>query len=103
MYLQLAKNVNTRYLCEIQKWMLILVSWIPEGLKIEFKPEDILLESIFGKYSLKTEIKDNQIHVYRTFAIYRKLADASTFTDLTSFLRKVAKADATKIVLTTSN
>lgn len=80
-----------------------LVYAIPEGLKIEFKPEDILLESIFGKYSLKTEIKDNQIHVYRTFAIYRKLADASTFTDLTSFLRKVAKADATKIVLTTSN
>jgi hypothetical protein len=76
---------------------------IPAGLNTEFIPGKQNIESKFGKYTLTVEIIDNQIHCYRSFILYADRYKAKDYPDFVAFLKKAAKFDQTKVVLTKKN
>jgi len=77
-----------------------VVITIPAGLSTEFIPGKQIIESKFGKYNLTVEIIDNQLHCYRSFVLYADRYKATEYPDFVAFLKKVAKFDQTKVVLT---
>jgi len=80
-----------------------LVITIPAGFATEFIPGKQNIESKFGKYTLSVEITNNQIHCYRSFILFAERYKATEYTDFVAFLKKVAKYDQTKVVLTRKN
>jgi hypothetical protein len=80
-----------------------LVITIPAGFATEFIPGKQNIESKFGKYTLSVEIIDNQIHCYRSFVLFAERYKATDYPDFVAFLKKVAKYDQTKVVLTKKN
>ena len=80
-----------------------VVIQIPAGLKTEFIPGLQLIESKFGKYAFSAEMKGEQLYCYRMFEVHADRYKASEYGDFIAFLRKIAKSDQTKIVLTQKN
>ena len=72
---------------------------IPTGFEIEFKPEAQIIDSKFGNYSLSVEKSGDHIICTRSFSIRKNRYSAEEYTNFISFLKKVSKADQTKVVL----
>jgi transglutaminase-like putative cysteine protease len=77
-----------------------IVIRIPDGFSTEFLPGKQNLESRFGKYSLFVELIDNQLHCYRSVVMFANRYNATEYPEFITFLKKIAKADLTKVVLT---
>ncbi len=73
---------------------------MPAGLKAEFIPGPQRIESKFGKYVFSAEMKGEQLFCYRMFEVHAGWYKASEYAEFIAFLRKIAKSDQTKIVLT---
>lgn len=73
---------------------------VPEGLATEFIPSKQLIESKFGNYSLSVDVKDREIQCVRSLTVYANRYEAAEFTELVAFLKKISKADLTKLVFT---
>ena len=76
---------------------------MPAGLKAEFIPGQQRIESKFGKYAFSAEMKGEQLFCYRMFEVHAGWYKASEYAEFIAFLRKIAKSDQTKIVLTQKN
>ena len=72
---------------------------IPTGFEIEFKPEAQIIDSKFGNYTLSVEKSGDHIICTRSFSIRKNRYSADEYTDFIAFLKKVSKADQTKLVL----
>ena len=72
---------------------------IPTGFEIEFKPEAQIIDSKFGNYTLSVEKSGDHIICTRSFSIRKNRYSADEYTDFIAFLKKVSKADQTKVVL----
>jgi hypothetical protein len=72
---------------------------LPAGVEIEYKPEKQVIDSKFGHYSLSVEQEGRQLLSIRSFSFYENRYEASEYTDFISFLKKIAKADLSKLVL----
>ncbi len=72
---------------------------LPEGFVIEFKPEKQVIETKFGSYSLIVENIGDKLVCIRSFSIYANRFPAAEYADFIVFMKKITKADQTKIVL----
>lgn len=80
-----------------------VVITIPPGFGIEFIPAKQLIDSKFGKYTLSVEMIDKKLYCFRSFIRYAGRYEANEYADFVAFLKKTAKADQTKVVLTQKN
>ncbi len=80
-----------------------VVITIPAGFNTEFIPGKQLIDSKFGKYTLAAELIGNQLHCYRSLVVFADRYKAAEYTDFVAFLKKTAKYDQTKVVLTQKN
>ncbi|MGY0041425.1 hypothetical protein [Pedobacter sp. NJ-S-72] len=72
---------------------------LPQGYKVEFIPQDITLESEFGKYTAKVTLKDNLIIYTRNQRMNSKKYAPEKYKDLVDFYKKIYLADKQKAVL----
>ncbi len=76
-----------------------IVYTIPKGYKVEFVPEDIVIESEFGKYKASAVAKDNTITYTRTKTISSKKYPPEKYNEFVAFDKKIFQADKQKSVL----
>jgi len=72
---------------------------IPEGYQVESVPQEIITESKFGTYTIKPLVKENKVICTRRLEMKKCRHDASSYTELIDFFKKIAAADNTKISL----
>lgn len=76
---------------------------LPQGYKVEFVPQDISLESEFGKYTAKVTVKDNSIIYTRNQTMSSKKYAPEKYKDIVEFYKKIYVADKQKAVLAKIN
>jgi hypothetical protein len=76
-----------------------IVYTLPKGFKAEFIPAPVLIESEFGRYTAKTEVKDNQLIYTRTQLINSKKYAPEKYAAAVEFYKKMYLADKLKAVL----
>jgi hypothetical protein len=72
---------------------------IPKGYRAEFMPKDVVIESEFGKYTSKTEVKENKLIYRRTKTITHKQYPPEKYNDYVAFSKKIYQADKQKGIL----
>lgn len=74
---------------------------LPKGYKIEFLPENIVIENEFGYYELAFVKKtENEILYKRTLKIKKALLNNSQFESYRNFREQIARNDNAKVILT---
>lgn len=73
---------------------------LPDGYKLETSMQPNEIESQFGTYKASLEIlSDTQVKYMRSFELNKGNFSKENYKDYRSFMRKIAKADKTSIVL----
>jgi len=72
---------------------------IPEGYTTEAVPQNVKIDSRFGKYSFSIKIEGDKIYYSRLLEKSRSRFPASDYGDLVKFQDQVYKADRARIVL----
>ncbi|HWR34181.1 MAG TPA: DUF3857 domain-containing protein, partial [Chitinophagaceae bacterium] len=72
---------------------------LPEGYALEFMPQDVLVNSKFGRYYCSVKLKGNQLLYYRRMEYYGGYFPAKDYTELVKFYETIYKADRNKVVL----
>jgi hypothetical protein len=81
----------------------VITYTLPQGYKVEFVPQDISLESEFGKYTAKVTLKDNLIIYTRNQMMNSKKYAPEKYQGLVDFYKKIYLADKQKAVLAKIN
>jgi hypothetical protein len=71
---------------------------LPEEIYPEFLPEPVKIESRFGKYEASYSVDQGEIIYSRKFVMKSGEFPAESYSELTSFLQSVSRADKTKVV-----
>jgi len=72
---------------------------LPTGLKVEFIPKDITINSEFGSYTAKFVTKENTIVYTRTQTMNDKKYPPEKYNEYVEFYKKIYQADKQKAVL----
>jgi len=72
---------------------------IPAGYTTESKPKDLLLETKYGKFQVRTEIRDDKILYYRHFDQYLGHYPAMELKEIRNFYNQIHESDNSQIVL----
>jgi hypothetical protein len=72
---------------------------LPKGYDPEAMPQDVVVDSKFGKYNSSVKLKDNKLYYYRSIEKYSGRFPAKDYADLVKFYDAVYKADRSKVVL----
>jgi transglutaminase-like putative cysteine protease len=72
---------------------------IPAGYKPESIPQDMMIESKFGKYSSSVRLEGNKIFYTRSMEQYSGLFPKTDYADMVKFYDAIYKADRNKMVL----
>ncbi len=72
---------------------------VPDGYTTESMPQNISIESKFGKYDAKLKVEGNKIVYYRMHEKPEGRFPAKDYSDLVKFQEQIYKADRAKIVL----
>lgn len=72
---------------------------LPKGYDPEAVPQDVTIESKFGKYNCSVKLKDNKLLYYRAVERYSGRFPAKDYGELVKFVETVYKADRNKVVL----
>lgn len=72
---------------------------LPKDIKIEFKPDLIVFENIFGSYYADNQIKDGKLLYVRKFVRNRGKFPATSYVELIDFYKKVTKYDKSQVVM----
>ncbi|HEY6503035.1 MAG TPA: DUF3857 domain-containing protein [Chitinophagaceae bacterium] len=72
---------------------------LPKGYEAEAMPQDVSVNSKFGKYNCSIKLKDNKLCYYRSIESYSGRFPAKEYNDLVKFYEAVYKADRNKVVL----
>lgn len=75
---------------------------LPEGYYFEYMPKDIHFEGPFGTYDASFKAEENGFIYIRKLEKYKGTYPKESYNDLVDFLKKMKKADNTKVVLTSS-
>jgi hypothetical protein len=76
-----------------------IIYTLPKGYKAEFIPPPVTIESEFGRYTGKTEVKDNTLVYTRRLEMKSKKYDAQKYLEAVEFYKKMYMADKQKAVL----
>lgn len=95
---------NRAFDVEIQRGFVdtdAVVIHLPEGFSLEGIPEPIHIENDFGAYDVAVErIDDHSLKYNRMYTIYGGKYPKEKYKEFRSFLKKVARHDNQKIILT---
>ncbi|HRN80588.1 MAG TPA: DUF3857 domain-containing protein [Ferruginibacter sp.] len=72
---------------------------VPAGYEPESIPKDVTVDNPFGKYSIRFEVKDNVIRMYRRYTREAATYPASSYADLAAFYHALYQADHSRVVL----
>lgn len=72
---------------------------VPGGYTTESRPNDMVLETKYGKYQMHCSIQGNKIFYYRRFDRYSGKFPASSYSEIKEFYNGIYDADHTQIVL----
>ncbi len=72
---------------------------IPSGYEPEAVPQDVKIESKFGKYFSSVKVTDDKITYYRMHEQYSGNFPASDYAELVKYYEQLYKADHNKVVL----
>jgi len=72
---------------------------IPGGYSTEAIPQDVKIESKFGKYSAAIKFSGDKITYYRSYEHYSGRFPAKDYPELVKFYETIYKADRNKVVL----
>lgn len=72
---------------------------IPDGYTPESMPQDVSINSKFGKYRCAVKLAGNKLFYYRSIERYAGRYPAQEYTDLVKFYEATYKADHNKVVL----
>jgi Domain of Unknown Function with PDB structure (DUF3857) len=72
---------------------------LPKGYEPEAMPQDVTVDSKFGKYNCSVKLKDNKLLYYRSVEHYSGHFPAKDYNDLAKFYETIYKADRNKVVL----
>ena len=72
---------------------------LPKGYEPEAMPQDVSIDSKFGKYNCTVKLKDSKLFYYRTIEKYSGHFPAKDYSDLVKFYDAIYKADRNKVVL----
>ncbi|MDB5019998.1 MAG: hypothetical protein JWQ28_1125 [Pedobacter sp.] len=71
---------------------------VPQGYKMEYKPEDLKLKTPYGSFSSEFIVKDQLVIYKRKFVLNAGRYPANEYAAFASFMNKVSFADMTKVV-----
>lgn len=72
---------------------------IPKNMTIERLPKLVNLETDFGKYSNKIEVKENKVIYIRNYEMYKGQFPAEKYEAIRKFYKSIVKADKAKLIL----
>jgi hypothetical protein len=72
---------------------------VPSGYTPEAIPQDIKVESKFGKYSASVKLSGNKITYYRNYEHFSGRFPPSDYAELVKFYEAIHKADRSRVVL----
>lgn len=72
---------------------------IPKGYIAEAIPQNVKIESKFGKYNASVKLVDNKITYYRHYEHYSGRFPATDYAELVKFYEAIYKADRNRVVL----
>ena len=72
---------------------------LPENMKIENLPKLVNLESEFGKYTTKIEVKDNKVIYIRRYEMFKGRFPAEKYEAIRKFYKSIVRADKAKLIL----
>jgi hypothetical protein len=72
---------------------------IPLGYKVEFIPENVTINSDFGKFNYSLEIKNDKVIYKRYLEMLKGIVPLTQFNEFRSFINSVAKTDRENIIL----
>lgn len=72
---------------------------LPDGFDIEEIPTGVNIESSFGKYTSKYEVKANKLHFSRSLTLTRAMLPVDKYTSTREFFTKVRDAEQSQVVL----
>lgn len=101
-YLRLGKDDSRKYDIQLSTAFSTIDSIeieIPAGFSPEAKPENILIDTKFGKYQSITSMRENKLFHYRSLERYEGRFPASDYNELVEFYDKIYKADRSRMVL----
>ncbi len=73
--------------------------FIPLGYRVDYCPENVILENEFGKFRYQLEIKNDQVIYKRYLEMNKGKIPAEKYREFRSFINAIAKADRDKIIL----
>lgn len=76
-----------------------LVYTLPEGFAVEFKPEDVVINSTFGQYAAGIKVAGQTLTYIRTWSLPEGRYPAASYPQFIDFLKSIAKADQMQVVL----
>ena len=72
---------------------------IPKGFTFETRVNDVLLETRYGRYQVRTLLNDDKILYFRYYDQYSGRFPASEYESIRNFFNRIYEADHTQIVL----
>ncbi len=72
---------------------------IPENFKVEYKPEDVSVKTVFGEYHTTVSVNKHEIVYTRNRKMNKGVFPPESYDELISFYKKMVKADRMKLVL----
>ena len=77
-----------------------IVLKLPQGFKSETKFTPLSIKSLFGSFDMTlTEKSPTEVVLYRKLILNNQILPKEKYSELVDFLKSVAKADKTKLVL----
>jgi hypothetical protein len=73
--------------------------YIPYGYKVDFRPENITLNTEFGRFIYRIRVEPDRIIYTRYLELNKQKVSAEKFVELREFINSVAKADREMIIL----
>jgi len=72
---------------------------LPTNVTIENLPKLVKLESEFGKYATKIEVKDNKVIYIRHYEMFKGQFPAEKYEAIRKFYKSIVRADKAKLIL----
>ena len=72
---------------------------IPSGYRTEAMPQEIKLDTKFGRYSITVQVLEDKIIYYRSMEQLKGRFPATAYNDLVKFYEQIYKSDRSKVVL----
>jgi hypothetical protein len=73
---------------------------IPEGMALEFIPENTTIISPFGSYSTSVKAENNRVFFYRQVKMFKGKFPKEKYEELIKFYRDICNADKAQVILT---